>query len=194
MRHAATIRGRRPLKRQALGGTIATVLSSKGYGMTQEALSATAGLLKDDVAFVYAFFQAAELEARQTERYVLVTLGGMYSYFATKEIPDRLRRLAWYSPVLIVVFAAIRALGLMLRQEQLLNYLKHVEQHFPYTADAPGWANWYARQPSVVALPTVLFYLLLFAITLFIARRMARNVDRPTRAASADLKAPLSGR
>jgi hypothetical protein len=43
--------------------------------------------LTKETEFVYAFYQAAELEVRATERYVLIGLGGMYSYLATRDLP-----------------------------------------------------------------------------------------------------------
>lgn len=134
-------------------------------------------LLNSNIDFVYAFFQAAELEARQTERYVLVTIGAIYTYLTTKEIPARFRQLAWYAPVLIVAFAAIRALGLMLRQMQLLDYLTEIETKFPLPNQAPGWAYWYGKQASVVAWPTAMFYLLLIVVTVVLAYRMRKSLE-----------------
>ena len=125
-------------------------------------------LLMSDMAFAQTFFQAAELEARETERYVLIALAAMYSYLATKEIPPSLHRLAWYSPTLIVVFAGVRALALGCRQGKLLNYVASIQQ----SDGTQGWAVWFSKQWSSLTVATGLFYLTLLCITLIIARRM----------------------
>lgn len=140
--------------------------------MDSSSEAAAPELLKHNVTFVYAFFQAAELEARATERYVLVALGGMYSYLATQNIPVDLGRLAWYAPALVAVFGAIRALGLLLRQGQLLDYLVEVDRRLPLQGGVPGWAQWSGTKLSVLALPAAVFYILLIGLTLFVARGM----------------------
>ena len=70
---------------------------------------AAGDLLKQEVTFAYAFFQATEFEARTMERYVLIAVGAMYSYLATtKQIPLPYPQLAWYAPTLVTVIASIR--------------------------------------------------------------------------------------
>lgn len=128
---------------------------------------AAADLLTTQLKFAYDLFLAAEAEVRSTERWLLVTLGAMYSYLATKAhaaFPPPLRRVAWYSPAFIVVFAGIRALGLGLRQWQLLEWLK--------TTEKGGWSQ-VDRTWTVTATATG-FYVVLAVATFVIAYRMTR--------------------
>ena len=55
----------------------------------------------------------------------------------------------------------------MLRQRQLLEYLKSVEPGG--SADSRGLALWLSNQPPVLAVPMGIFYLLLIGVTLAIA-------------------------
>src|SRR5688572_4288501 len=125
--------------------------------MNTESVNAAAELFKQQIAFVYEFFQAAELEARATERYVLVALAGMYSYLASKEIPRQFRRLAWYAPTLVTVFALFRALLLGWRQSQLLDYLMKVERRLPLPSRVPGWAQWFTKEVPFVGMSALVF-------------------------------------
>jgi hypothetical protein len=140
--------------------------------LAQEASAAE--LLKQQSAFVYEFFQAAELEARATERYVLIALATMYSYLAANgtAIPPQFRELAWCAPTLVTVFAGIRALGLGRRQKQMLDYLKEIEARLPPPGEIPGWAHWFSKQVPFVAISAGVFYLLLTALTVFVAYKM----------------------
>jgi hypothetical protein len=136
-----------------------------------------AELFKQQATFVYDFFQAAELEARATERYVLVALAGMYSYLATKEVPRQFRRLAWYAPTLVTVFAGIRALGLGWRQRQTLDYLIEMERRLPPPNQVRGWGQWFTKQVPFVSISAGVFYVLLIILTLVIAHRMTKTPD-----------------
>jgi hypothetical protein len=126
-----------------------------------------------DINFAIQLFQAAELEARETERFILLAIGAIYAYLTTKEVPDKFKRVAWFSPPAIAIFAAVRALGLMLRQVQMLEYLRSLESCG--LADSRGLACWLSHQPPVLALPMGIFYLLLIGITLAIAIVMVRR-------------------
>ena len=110
------------------------------------------------------------------ERYLLVALGGMYSYLATKKIPQYYRRLAWYAPTLITALAAFRAFVLGLRQAQIWNYLKEVETQIPLPSGVQGWAHWYKCQTPYVFITAVVFYALVLGSTLIIARRMTKSI------------------
>lgn len=135
---------------------------------------------KQDLDFVYSLFQAAELEARTTERYLLVTLGGMYSYLSTKEIPARLSKMAWYAPALVTLFSAVRALGLLARQVDALNYLKLVEHQYPLAGNLHGWALRSSASPLPLLIVTAtLFYVVLLVGTFAVARRMTRQASDP---------------
>ena len=137
-------------------------------------MASVGSFLTSESNFVYDMFQAAELEVRTTERWVLITLGAIYSYLATKaktEVPQPLRRLAWYSPTFIVVFAGLRALGLGLRQGQILNWLQVVETKV-LGPNGGGWAQ--AKHLWVVTATATTFYLVLALATVIIARRMNR--------------------
>ena len=90
---------------------------------------------------------------------------------ATHEIPARFRRLAWYAPTFVVVFAGIRALGLGLRQPQISLWLKQTESVALGTQAHMGWAVFFREQPSVVATTAGVFYLLLTILTATIAYR-----------------------
>jgi len=131
-------------------------------------------LLKQEVGFALDVFQAAELEARSTERYVLIALGGMDSYLATKQIPEPFRRLAWYAPSWLTAFAALRALALGWRQRQVIAYLYDLECRVSLTSLAPGWAKGQLAQLPFVALSAVAFYGALLFVTLGVARRMTK--------------------
>lgn len=133
-----------------------------------------AELFKQQAIFVYEFSQAAELEARATERYVLVALAGMYSYLATKEVPRQFRRLAWYAPTLVTVFAGIRALGLGWRQRQLLDYFDRDGK--ATTAAEPGSRVGAVFRASALCFDfSGVFYVLLIILTLVIAHRMTKT-------------------
>jgi hypothetical protein len=132
--------------------------------------------LTKEAEFVYAFYQAAELEVRATERYVLVGLGGMYSYLATRERSAPFSRLAWYAPTFVVLFAAIRALGLGLRQAELLQYLKSGEVKVLGCAGASaGWAHSFTAGLPIVATTAGVFYMLLVGLTFAIGWRMTHH-------------------
>src|SRR4051794_4067756 len=124
--------------------------------------------LTKESEFVYGLYQAAELEVRSTERYVLVTLGALYSYLATRaatDIPPRFRPLAWYTPVGLVVFAGIRALGLGLRQHWVLKWLERAETRVLPRDGVPasvGWANFSTCHPWVLSTVATIFYVFLF--------------------------------
>lgn len=137
-------------------------------------MASVADFLTNESKFVYDMFQAAELEVRTTERWVLITLGAIYSYLATKaktDIPPPLRGLAWYSPTFIVIFAGLRALGLGLRQGQILDWLKAAETRV-LGPNGGGWAQ--AKHLWVVTGTATTFYLVLALATVIIARRMNR--------------------
>jgi len=127
----------------------------------------TTEFMQIDVKFAIELFQAAENEARETERFILIAIGAIYAYLTTKEIPPNFKQVAWFSLPAIAIFAALRALGLMLRQRQVLKYLKSVTTSG--LADSRGLAIWLSNQPSVLAVPMGIFYLLLIGITLAIA-------------------------
>ena len=131
----------------------------------------TTEFMQIDVKFAIELFQAAENEARETERFILLAIGAIYAYL-TKEIPNNFMQVAWFSPPAIAIFAAVRALGLMLRQRQVLKYLKSVEPSG--LPDSRGLALWLSNQPSVLAVPMGIFYLFLIGITLAIAFVMGR--------------------
>ena len=119
-----------------------------------------------ELKFVYDLYLAAENEVRSTERWILVILGGIYSYLAAKgtpEVPLPVRRLAWYSPTFIVVFAGIRALGLGLRQKGVMDWLRANEP-------ATSWAN--SDHLFVVTATATFFYVGLAVATVLIANRM----------------------
>jgi len=142
--------------------------------LTQQAVE----FLTKEADFVYQLYQATELEVRSTERYVLIGLGGLYSYLATKTIPDRFRKLAWYAPPFVVLFAGIRALGLGLRQKQLLEYLQVTEAKALEASGVIGWAQSFTNGKPIVATTAAVFYVLLFILTVAIAYRMtSRSSD-----------------
>lgn len=121
-----------------------------------------------DINFAIELFQAAEKEARETERFILLAIGAIYAYLMTKQIPDNnFNHVAWFCPPAIAIFAAGRALGLMSRQKRILEYLKNVEPGG--LADSRGLGLWLSNQSSVLAVPMGIFYLLLIGITLAIA-------------------------
>jgi len=126
-----------------------------------------------DINFAIQLFQAAELEARETERFILLAIGAIYAYLTTKEVPDKFKRVAWFSPPAIAIFAAVRALGLMLRQVHMMEYLNRVESSG--LEDSQRLAFWFSHQPPLLALPMGIFYLLLIGITLAIAVVMVRR-------------------
>jgi hypothetical protein len=139
-------------------------------------------LLTKEAEFVYNLYQTAELEVRATERYVLLGLGAMYSYLVTKSIPDRFRSIAWYAPTFVVLFAGIRALGLGLRQKQLLQYLDKVtEARILQANSAAGWAGNFRCGKAYVAWTAGSFYVLLACMTIVLALRMTRKppADKP---------------
>jgi len=133
--------------------------------------------LTKEAEFAFGLYQAAELEVRTTERYVLVALGGIYSYLATKsgEIPLRFRRLAWYSPTFVVIFAGIRALGLGLRQAEVTRWLCMTEHKL--SPNAVGWAKFTHDSPWVVTATACAFYLVLAVVTILAAHLMSRIED-----------------
>jgi len=149
--------------------------------------------LTKEADFAWSLFQAAELEVRATERYVLVGLAGIYSYLAsTKTIPSRFQKVAWHAPTFVVVFAGIRALGLGVRQWQLMRYLRTLEGNV-LCADVNvlcgnakalcpvakiGWAHSFIGQRSIVALSAGLFYVLLATFTIFVAYQMTKKSGR----------------
>jgi len=128
--------------------------------------------LSTEAGFVYKLYEAAELEVRASERYVLIGLAGMYSYLATKGVPAQFRSWAWYAPTFIVLFAAIRALGLGWRQGQLIRYLRDTEASVLGASASAGWAHSFIAQKSIVAASAGIFYVLLLIATIIIARRM----------------------
>ena len=138
--------------------------------------SLAADLLNQQVSFLYAFFQATELEARAMERYLLLALGGMYSYLATKEVPQQYRGLAWYAPTGIAAFAALRAVVLAVRQAQIWRYIgEEVERQISLPSGVQGWAHWYNGQTPYVLITAAAFYVLVIVSTFVIARRMTRT-------------------
>jgi hypothetical protein len=122
-------------------------------------------LTKAEIGFVIKYFESAEVEARTTERYVLVGLGAIYTYLAA-HVSD-LPRIVWFAPPLVVFFAAVRALGMGWRQGQILAYLKQVESELAITRT--GWAKWYKDQPPFVAVSAASFYVFLLVVTLGVA-------------------------
>ena len=132
----------------------------------------TIEFLTKEADFAFNLYQAAELEVRATERYVLVGLAAMYSYLAaTKDIP--FRKYAWHAPTFVVVFAGIRALGLGYRQWGVVHYLQTVEAKVLCADASLGWAKF--KQWPIVTLSAVLFYVLLLTFTIFIANRMTNR-------------------
>jgi hypothetical protein len=138
-------------------------------------LQTAAEFLLKEVDFVSSLYQAAELEVRTTERYVLVTLGGIYSYLASKDVPGRFRRPAWYVPTFVVVFAGLRALGLGLRQCQLLQWLKTTEAKALVGNVDAGWVQSFTKGAPIVAGTATAFYVVLTILTLVIAWRATRS-------------------
>jgi hypothetical protein len=120
-----------------------------------------------EVDFAFKYFEAAELEARTTERYVIVALGGVYVYLAANV--TQINRLAWFAPTVVVLFAAARAIGMGWRQGELLTYLGKIENKLPLPGAVDGWAKWYKDRPPLVAISAVLFYAFLAVVTLVIA-------------------------
>jgi hypothetical protein len=150
----------------------------------------TISFLTKEAEFAWSFYQAAELEVRATERYVLIGLAAMYSYLAsTKSIPRQFQKIAWHAPTFVVIFAGIRALGLGWRQYQLMRYLQALESRVLcgdvkvvcgevkiLCADANvGWAFSFIGQKSMVALSAGLFYVLLAIFTVFVAYQMTKR-------------------
>ena len=123
-------------------------------------------LVRAEIAFVIRYFETAELEARTTERYVLLVLGAMYTYLAAHV--SELSRIAWFAPTLVVFFAAVRALGMGWRQGQILTFLKKLEGDLP-VARMSGWAHWYKDQPPLITLSAAAFYIFLLAVTFGVA-------------------------
>ncbi|HXH94338.1 MAG TPA: hypothetical protein VNN25_22365 [Thermoanaerobaculia bacterium] len=136
-----------------------------------------ADFLSKEATFVYDLYHAAELEVRLTERYVLLALGGIYSYLATtaaKEIPIRFRRLAWYAPTFVVVFAGFRALGLGFRQKEITEWLLRAE-YSAHIAKPAGWAQSTVCGFPIMAATASVFYIVLTVTTGFLAHRMSRS-------------------
>ena len=131
-------------------------------------------MMEININFAIDLFQAAEKEARETERFILLAIGAIYAYLTTttKVITDDFSHVAWFAPSAIAVFAAVRAMGLLFRQRQILKYLESVEPNGQ--AGSQGLALWLSKQPSVLAVPMAIFYLLLFGSTLAVAIRMTR--------------------
>jgi hypothetical protein len=138
-------------------------------------IAPTVAFLAKEAEFVYSLYQAAELEVRATERYVLIGLAAMYSYLAaTSDIPRQFRNVAWYAPTFVVVFAGIRALGLGWRQAQLMRYLRDMEGQVLGSDACSGWAHSFLAQRSIVALSAGVFYFVLAIFTALIAYRMTK--------------------
>jgi hypothetical protein len=136
----------------------------------------TVDFVSNESKFVYDLYHAAELEVRLTERYVLLALGGIYSYLATtaaKEIPIRFRRLAWYAPTFVVIFAGLRAMGLGIRQKQIMAWLLRAENSS--LIDQPGWAQSSVCTFPIMATTAGVFYIFLAVTTGFLAYRMSRS-------------------
>jgi hypothetical protein len=126
-------------------------------------------LITQETAFVYKYFEAAELDARTTERHILIALGAIYSYLSAKAASLEVPGWAWYAPTLVVLFAGIRAAGLAWRQRQLLDFLAKTESAFLSSDGYPGWAQWYNAQKPLIAVTAAVFYVLLVGVTLAIA-------------------------
>ena len=159
---------------QAAGYFLAWFSLSGGGAVALLITEAAAKFLTTESKFVQDLFQAAEVEVRSTERWLLIALGAIYSYLATKartEVPQPLRKLAWYSPTFIVVFAGIRAFGLGFRQWQVLNWLAQTETSV-LGANGGGWAQ--SKHPWIVTATATGFYVILALATFIIARLMSR--------------------
>ena len=124
-------------------------------------------MIEININFAIDLFLAAEKEARETERFILLAIGAIYAYLMTTNITGTFSRVAWFAPSAIAVFAAVRAMGLLFRQRQMLKYLESVEPNGQ--AGSQGLALWLSKQPSVLALPMAIFYLLLIGSTLAVA-------------------------
>jgi hypothetical protein len=69
------------------------------------------------------------------------------------------------------LFAAIRALGLGLRQAELLRYLKSGEVNVLKTGASAGWAHSFTAGFPIVATIAGVFYILLVGLTFTVAWR-----------------------
>jgi hypothetical protein len=133
--------------------------------------------LTKELDFVFSLYQAAELEVRSTERWLLVALAALYSYLATKaarDITARFPRLAWWTPVALVTFAGIRAIALGLRQHYVMIWLQTAE-----TTILPpdfGWASFSESKPWIVSITVAVFYGALVLATTVIA--ISRSSDK----------------
>ena len=129
-------------------------------------------MIEVNINFAIDLFLAAEKEARETERFILVAIGAIYAYLTTPRDISAFSRVAWFAPPAIAFFAAVRAMGLLFRQRQILKYLESVEPNGQ--AGSQSLALWLSKQPSVLALPMAIFYLLLIGSTLAVAIWMIR--------------------
>lgn len=136
-------------------------------------LSEASELITQETAFVYKYFEAAELDARVTERHILIALGAIYSYLSTRTASLNLPGWVWYVPTLVVLFAGIRATGLAWRQRQILEFLAKAEAALLSSHTYSGWAQWYGAQKPLIAATAAGFYVLLFSVTLAIAAVMS---------------------
>ena len=130
-------------------------------------------ILQADVAFATALYTAAEAEARQTERYLLIALGAMYAYLTTKDIPQSLQKIAWYVPAIVTAFTGLRALGLGLRQHDLLKFLACMK------GGQSQFAIAFLSGPSYLAYTIGAFYITLFAASLAVALRVTGRLKGP---------------
>jgi hypothetical protein len=99
----------------------------------------------------------------------------MYSYLATKHIPSQFRRLAWYAPTFVVVFAAVRALGLGLRQAQLMRFMATAEAKLLTSDSDVGWAKSFICGPPYMSTTAGVFYIVLAAVTIAVAHHMSSD-------------------
>ena len=139
----------------------------------------TVDFVSNESKFVYDLYHAAELEVRLTERYVLLALGGIYSYLATtsaKSIPRRFNRLAWYAPTFVVIFAGFRAMGLGFRQKEIMHWLLRAENS-SLVGLPPGWAQSTVCGFPIMATTAGTFYIFLAVTTAILAYRMSRSEE-----------------
>jgi len=125
--------------------------------------------LTKEAGFVYNLYQAAESEVRMTEGYVLVGLGGIYSYLATKKGRVPFGRIAWFIPTFIVAFAGLRALWLGVRQAELLKYLEKIEANLLQMNASLGWATSFRQTGNFMSVTAGAFYVLLLIVTIVVA-------------------------
>lgn len=117
--------------------------------------------------FAYELFAAAENEARSGERYLLVAVGGIYSYLLTHatDVARSFGCAPWLVPPILVVFAGVRAAVLAVRQAALLRYLKTLEERAISATPGVGWAHAFQGGPPVLSMWAFAFYIAFFILT-----------------------------